>query len=211
MKIKWFGHACFRIVSENGTRIITDPYDESVGYPMPDAEADIVTTSHDHFDHNYTKAIKGNFRHIHEPGEYDISGVKIKGIPTFHDDSEGAKRGSNVVFVFYVDGLSVCHCGDLGHKFSKEQVEELSGIDILMIPVGGTYTVDAKTAAEIVKSLNPRVTIPMHYKTEAINFTITGVEDFLELVGGHGSETIKELDADKNTIDSLPKVVVMDY
>jgi L-ascorbate metabolism protein UlaG (beta-lactamase superfamily) len=211
MKIRWFGHACFGIVSANGTRIITDPFDESVGYPMPDAEADIVTTSHGHFDHNHTKGIKGNFRHLHKPGEYNVSGIGIKGIPTFHDDSKGTKRGANVVFVFRVDGLTVCHCGDLGHDFSREQAEELSDIDILIIPVGGTYTIDARTAAKIVKTLNPRVTIPMHYKTEAINFPITGVENFLELVDGCGTERIKELDVDKDSIGKLPKVLVMDY
>ena len=211
MKIKWFGHACFGIVSANGTRIITDPFDESVGYPMPDAEADIVTTSHQHYDHNYIKGIKGNFRHIHKQGEYNVSDIAIKGIPTFHDDSKGARRGVNVVFVFRVDGLTVCHCGDLGHEFGREQAEELSGIDILIIPVGGTYTIDAKTAAKIVETLNPRVTIPMHYKTEAINIPITGVENFLELVDSCGSERIKELDVDKDNIGKLPKVLVVDY
>jgi L-ascorbate metabolism protein UlaG (beta-lactamase superfamily) len=140
-----------------------------------------------------------------------VSGIGIKGIPTFHDDSKGTKRGANVVFVFRVDGLTVCHCGDLGHDFSREQAEELSDIDILIIPVGGTYTIDARTAAKIVKTLNPRVTIPMHYKTEAINFPITGVENFLELVDGCGTERIKELDVDKDSIGKLPKVLVMDY
>lgn len=211
MRIKWFGHACFEIVTGKGTRILTDPFDESVGYKVPDIQTDIVTTSHDHFDHNNTGMVKGGFRHINKPGDYVVSDVRIKGVHTWHDDTGGSKRGPNVVFVYQADGLSVCHLGDLGHELDSEQEKELSDMDLLMIPVGGTYTVNAKTAAEIVGVLKPRVVIPMHYKTKVLSFPIDGVEPFLKLSGGLDMKPVKMLEVNRDNIGSLPGLILMDY
>ncbi|HAA81713.1 MAG TPA: MBL fold metallo-hydrolase, partial [Thermoanaerobacter sp.] len=119
MNIKWLGHSCFKLTSEKGTVIVTDPFDESVGYPMPNVKADIVTSSHSHFDHNYFKAVKGNFDIVDTVGEHNIKGINIKGVNTFHDDEHGAKRGKNIVFVFDIDGIRVCHMGDLGHVLTE--------------------------------------------------------------------------------------------
>ena len=122
MKIKWFGHSCFLITSENGLKILTDPYQNMLGYRLPEIEADIVTTSHDHRDHNNIGAVKGSFIHIHEPGRFLKNGIAIKGVETFHDKVAGSKKGKNIIFNFTIDDINVCHCGDLGHLLSPRQI-----------------------------------------------------------------------------------------
>jgi len=210
MKLKWFGHACFLITSSEGVRILTDPFDPSVGYKVPEVEADIVTTSHDHHDHNYLKAAKGDFVHLSSPGSFDEKGIKIKGISTYHDDENGKKRGKNVVFVFEVDGLKVCHLGDLGHILSDEQIKEIGPVDVLLLPVGGTYTIDYKQATELVNLMEPKLVIPMHFKTPALKFPIDNVDKFLANMSSVQSLGSQELvlDSDFNTTG---RVIVMDY
>ncbi len=178
IKIEWLGHACFLILSAAGTRIVTDPFNEEVGYPLPHVEADIVTVSHQHFDHNAVSVVRGRPRVVEGPGEYRMEEVSVRGVATFHDKEQGQKRGTNTVFVITVDGLTVCHLGDLGHLLSPEQSSLIGPVDVLLIPVGGTYTIDAREAIETVSALRPRVVIPMHYKTEYMNFPITGVDEF---------------------------------
>lgn len=178
MKIKWLGHACFLITTTGGIRIVTDPFNEEVGYPLPHVEADIITVSHQHFDHSAVSVVGGRPQVVEGPGEHRLEGVSVRGVSTFHDKEEGRKRGTNTVFVIAVDGLNVCHLGDLGHLLSPEQVSLIGPVDVLLIPVGGTYTIDAWEAAETVAALRPRVVIPMHYKTDYINFPITGVDEF---------------------------------
>ena len=211
MKIKWFGQACFLITSNNGIRIITDPFDHRLGYDVPSVEADIVTASHDHYDHNNVASVKGEFIRIDKPGKFLAKGIDIVGVETFHDESKGSKRGKNTVFKFSVDGINICHCGDLGHVLSDEQAERLGKVDILLVPVGGTYTVNAVKAWEIVKQLNPVVTIPMHFKTKAISLPIEGVERFLS-VAGKGLKTGKqEIELDKSNISDFKGVVLLEY
>lgn len=215
MKIKWLGHSCFLMTSESGARILTDPFDSQVGYPLPSVEADIVTTSHDHFDHGYIKAVKGKFMHLSEPGDFIQLGIDITGISTFHDEVEGKKRGRNVIFVFDIDGLRICHSGDLGHIPSARQTEAIGKIDILMLPVGGTYTVDASDAYKTVKILKPAITFPMHYKTPAINFLIDGVDKFLKEAGVSGRLEIfvqkQEIEITSDNLELQPKVLVLEY
>ncbi|MFV9568124.1 MBL fold metallo-hydrolase [Thermoanaerobacter mathranii] len=210
MNIKWLGHACFKISSERGTIIVTDPFDESVGYPMPNVRADIVTSSHSHFDHNYFKAIKGNFDIVDTVGEHDIKGIKIKGVSTFHDEEQGTKRGKNIVFVFDIDGIKVCHMGDLGHILTEKQIEEIGSVDVLLIPVGGYYTIDAKQAVEVMNQLKPKITIPMHYKTELINFPIDTVDNFLSMTGGKKISS-SQMDVKKEDLGGEPKVIALNY
>ncbi|MGD9364981.1 MAG: MBL fold metallo-hydrolase [Desulfobacteraceae bacterium] len=185
MKIQWFGHACFLLTSNDNIRILMDPFDESVGYDLPNTSADIVTVSHQHSDHSNTALVDGPFDLVDTPGKHFIKGMNIKGIPTYHDNSQGAKRGTNIIFNVSVDNLNVCHCGDLGHMLTSEQISALGAVDILLIPVGGTYTIDAIIARDIIDALKPRLTIPMHYKTEILTFTIDGVQPFLDLTNGH--------------------------
>jgi len=211
MKIKWMGHSCFVITSDDGARIVTDPYDDTVGYGRLQLDGDIVTSSHDHFDHNYIKGVNGKYELFNKPGQYSCKGVSIKGIPTYHDQSEGAKRGSNIVFCLGVDGINICHCGDLGHVLSDEQVAEIGSVDVLLLPVGGTFTVDAREAYEVFKQLKPKVTIPMHFQTDALKFGIDGVDKFLDIAGGGNRAGKQEIEIKKEELDEYPSIIVLEY
>jgi L-ascorbate metabolism protein UlaG (beta-lactamase superfamily) len=190
MKIKWLGHAAFLITSDSGTRVITDPYETGDGlkYGNIEESADIVTVSHDHDDHNNVAAVQGNPQVVR--GTTEAKGIKIKGIPTYHDDARGSKRGSNTIFCFAVDGVNICHAGDLGHGLSEAQVAELGKIEVLLIPVGGFFTIDARAASQVCDQLKPRVIIPMHYKNDKCQFPIAGVDEFLR-----GKDNVTRLDS----------------
>ncbi len=179
-KITWLGHACFLIVASDGARVLTDPFDGSVGYDVPAVEADIVTVSHGHFDHNNIEVVRGDPKVVDTPGDRSFGSVRIRGIQTYHDTKSGALRGPNVVFIIETDGMTICHAGDLGHNLSDETVESIGRVDVLLLPVGGTYTLDAKAALEVVHKLDPRIVIPMHYKTPDLKLSgIEGPERFL--------------------------------
>jgi len=210
MNIKWLGHSCFKLTSEKGTVVVTDPFDESVGYPMPNVKADIVTSSHSHFDHNYFKAIKGNFEIVDSLGEQNIKGIKIKGVSTYHDEEGGTKRGKNIVFVFDIDGIRIAHLGDLGHVLTDMQIKEIGKVDIILIPVGGFFTINAKKAVEVMNQLSPKITIPMHYKTEFINFPIDTVDNFLNLTGGKKILS-PSVDITKTDLEKDPKVIALNF
>jgi L-ascorbate metabolism protein UlaG (beta-lactamase superfamily) len=155
MKIKWFGQSCFMITSENGTKVVTDPYVNMLGYKLPEIEASIVTTSHNHKDHNNINAVKGSFEHIQGSGGFSQDEIKIKGVETFHDKASGAKRGKNTVYNFNIDDINVCHCGDLGHVLNANQIEDIGNVDILLLPIGGLVTINAANAVQVAKQLNP--------------------------------------------------------
>jgi L-ascorbate metabolism protein UlaG (beta-lactamase superfamily) len=165
MDITWLGHSCFRIKVKD-VFVVTDPFDATLKYPWPKPSANIVTVSHLHPGHNNPGGVDGNPRVVNRPGEYEIKGVLIIGFPTFHDAAQGANRGRNTIYLMEMEDLKLCHLGDLGHALSSKQIEELSGIDVLFVPVGGVSSVDAKGAAEIVRLLNPKIVIPMHYQTQ---------------------------------------------
>lgn len=215
MKIKWMGHSCFLMTSDTGVRILTDPFDAQVGYPVPMVGADIVTTSHSHFDHGYVQAVQGSFIQLNESGKYNHNGIIVTGVSTYHDEVEGKKRGRNIVFIFEIDGLRICHCGDLGHLPSKQQMAQIGRVDILLLPVGGTFTINGVTAYELVKLLNPAISIPMHYRTPVLSFPIEGVEKFLSEahVNGH-SEVFahrQEVELSKYSLKDFPPILVLDY
>jgi L-ascorbate metabolism protein UlaG (beta-lactamase superfamily) len=183
MKIKWLGHAAFMITSDTGIRIITDPYEPEyvaaggLSYGEIRETADIVTVSHEHADHNNVAAVRGNPQIVRGPAS--IKGIEFTGIPTYHDEAGGSKRGNNMILCFEVDGIRVCHLGDLGHRLRDTQVAELGKVDILLIPVGGFFTITARVATEVCNQLRPRVIIPMHYKTNKCGFPLAGVDEFL--------------------------------
>ncbi|MDD4875551.1 MAG: MBL fold metallo-hydrolase [Dehalococcoidales bacterium] len=189
MKVKWLGHASFMITSDNGTRIITDPYitNERLTYDEIDETADIVTVSHEHGDHNNVAAVKGNPEVVR--GAAKVKGIEFESIPTYHDDGKGEARGSNTIFCFEVDGVKVCHLGDLGHPLDDKQVADLGKVDVMLTPVGGSYTIDAKVATQICDRLNPKVIIPMHFQNDKCAFPIAGVDEFLK-----GKKDINQLD-----------------
>ena len=213
MKIKWFGQSCFRLTAENGIKIVMDPYANMLGYKLPDIDANIVTTSHDHSDHSNVGAVKGDFVHIKDPGVFSHEGIGIKGVQTFHDKVSGTKRGKNIVYNFRIDGLNVCHCGDLGHLLSLEQINEIGKVDILLLPIGGRVTLDASGAAEVMKQLNPAVVIPMHYRTKAMGILgfIFGKVDTFITVSKKDAKSYKELDVNLSKIKDLPGIAVLQY
>jgi L-ascorbate metabolism protein UlaG (beta-lactamase superfamily) len=180
MKIKYLAHSSFLITAASGTRIITDPYtvNDSTRYDAIDETADIIAVTHEHGDHNNTAAVKGNPEILRDSAE--VNGISFKAVATLHDTSGGKERGKNTIFCFEVDGVKVVHCGDLGHLLTDNQVVEVGKVHVLLIPVGGYYTIDARTAQEVADQVRARVIIPMHYKTEKSNYNIAGVEDFIK-------------------------------
>jgi len=180
MKVKWLGHASFLITSDNGTRIITDPYTTGGGlnYGEIKESADIVTVSHEHFDHNNVASVGGSPNVVKESTE--AKGIRFAGVATHHDASAGKERGNNTIFCMEIDGVKLCHAGDLGHPLGAEQIAAIGKVDVLLIPVGGFFTIDAKVASEVCDKLNPKVIIPMHYKNDRCDFPISGVDDFLK-------------------------------
>jgi len=212
MRIKWLGHSCFKISSKNGVRIVTDPFDDNLGYRIPSVETDIVTVSHGHYDHNFVDCLDGNFEVIDKVGDFNVKGIPIRGIHTFHDDEEGSKRGENIVYTFVVDDIKVCHLGDLGHRLTPSQLEMIGDVDVLLIPVGGVYTIDAAQAAEVVKQLKPSVVIPMHYRTKALRLNIEPVDGFEELMGKAERPTQQVIEIRKDELDkNNPKVYILRY
>ncbi len=187
MHITWLGHSCFKIQDKTGSdavTIVTDPFDKDTGFKVPNFEADIITVSHNHHDHNNADALRGKPFVIKSAGEYDVKGISIEGIDSHHDEKEGAERGRNVIYWMEMEGIAIVHLGDLGHVLTDKQLEKIGKCDILMIPVGGKYTIDAKKAVEVINQIEPRIVIPMHYKTAGSKITdIDGVEKFVKELG----------------------------
>jgi L-ascorbate metabolism protein UlaG (beta-lactamase superfamily) len=211
MKLKWLGHSCFLITSETGLKIITDPYGtvQGVKYAPIKETADIVTMSHDHFDHNAVSSVAGKPEVVKVIGVKRVKGIQFKGIASYHDEAGGKQRGANTIFCFSVDGIKVCHLGDLGHPLNNEQLKEIGDVDLLLIPVGGYFTIDARVSTQICSKLEPRVIVPMHYKTPKLDFPITGVDDFLA-----GKNNIKRLDWSEielkaETLPTKPEILVL--
>jgi L-ascorbate metabolism protein UlaG (beta-lactamase superfamily) len=198
MLIKWLGHSSFYIETEGHT-ILTDPFDESVRYPTKFPAADIVTVSHEHSDHNAIERVPNKKAIVRGNVEKVIDGIIFKGIGAFHDEEQGLKRGLVTIFRIEAEGISVVHLGDLGTTLTKEQIDALTPVNILLVPVGGYYTIDADHAHKVVESLNPNITIPMHYKTDYTNFNIKGVDLFLK------GKKYTEKDYLDITKDTLPK------
>ena len=184
MRIRWLGHSAFLLTAADGTAIITDPYvpgsfSGAIKYHPIRETADAVTVSHHHQDHDGVSRLAGHPAVFDRTGAFKTGSVSISGFDTFHDTSGGAQRGRNIVFVFETDGLRVCHCGDLGHVLTPQQVGAIGKADVLLVPVGGTFTVDAAAAREVAAQLAARVTIPMHYKTDKLGFDIAGIDNFV--------------------------------
>ncbi len=214
MNISWYGHSCFKIQTKpkRGSEeitIITDPFDKAIGLRPPQGQTDIATVSHAHFDHNNTKSLKGDFFEIDAPGEYSIKNVHIEGIESFHDDQNGKERGRNTIFIIESEDLRVCHLGDLGHLLTESQVEAIGEIDVLMIPVGGTYTLDTEEAEKVVGQLEPKIIIPMHYKVKGLKVDIDDEKAFCKEFGTKTNGETK-LNIKKKDLEEIEnKLVVM--
>ena len=206
MKITWAGQSCFQIsvsnLKDSQTNIVIDPFSE-IGLRIPNLEADILLVTHPHEDHNNIKAVKGKYFLIDGPGEYEIKGVFVQGIDSFHDSKEGKERGKNTIYTIETENIRLCHLGDLGQEqLTDEQLEKIGTVDVLMIPVGGIYTIDSHEAAKVIGQIEPKIVIPMHYELPKLKFKLDGVEKFLKAMGKNSVEA-----QDKITIKSstLPK------
>lgn len=187
-KITWSGQSCFQISVSNSkdhsAQVVIDPFDEKTGLKVPNLSADVLLITHDHIDHNNKKSVKGAPFLIESPGEYEVKGVFIKGIPSFHDAEQGKERGKNTIYTIEAEDLKFCHLGDLGqNQLTDEQVEEIGHVDILMIPVGGQYTISSQEAVKIVSQIEPRVVVPMHYSIPHLKIKLDGVDKFLKAMG----------------------------
>jgi len=208
--ITWLGHSCFRIKGSKAV-IITDPFPPDLGYSLGKQTANIVTVSHQHPSHSYIEGISGEPRLVKGPGEYEISNVLIIGIATFHDSIKGQSRGKNTAYLMEIDGIAVCHLGDIGHVLSDEQVEEMGNVDVLLLPVGGVNTINAALAAEVIRKIEPKAVIPMHYKTPVLNRDLDPVEYFLKEMGMGQVEPRPKLSFSKSNLPSSTQVFVLNY
>ncbi len=208
MEITWLGYSCFRLKGKQNT-IITDPVSPDFGYSLGKITADIVTISHEHPGHSYIQGIGGEPKVLTGPGEYEISGVLTLGLQTYHDSERGAQRGKNTIFVFEMDDLVICHLGDLGHTLDAEQIEKIDSADVLLVPVGGVSTIDAIQAAEIVRRVEPKIVIPMHYKTLVLKRDLAPVDRFLKEMGVKEAIPQPKLTVNKNSLPLTLQVVVL--
>lgn len=217
MQISWFGHSTFRLqgkVASDLIAVITDPYkSEKVGLKLPRLEANIVTISHDHDDHNNVEAVKGEPFIIRGAGEYEVKGVYVEGIHSFHDEAKGAKRGDNIMYRFEIEDISIAHLGDLGHELDDKQLERLEGTDILLIPVGGIYTIDAQKAVSVINQIEPRIVIPMHYQVPGLKLSnqLGSLEQFLKAIAVKPRHEEKLKIVKKDLPQDEMEVVVLEF
>ena len=208
MQIQWLGHSCFSLALSNGKRIITDPFAETVGYPQPGLTADFVTVSHQHFDHNAVQTVPGNPVVIKIEGQYNFAEINITGIPTYHDARQGRLRGKNIIFIIEAEGLRICHLGDLGHLLEPEQIKEIARPDVLLIPVGGNFTIGAAEAVKTVDQLKPSYVIPMHYKTKYTELAISTPDEFIKNFPDYRVE--QQLTISTDTVSTAPQLIMLE-
>jgi len=212
MKIRYLGHSSFLLTESTGTSILTDPYGE-IGYELPNVQADAVTVSHGHYDHNNIHAVQGYPKIFEKEGQYEFGGVHISAVKSFHDNEFGEKRGENLIFKFRMDGIEICHLGDLGEDCSSALIESLLPVDVLLIPVGGTYTLDSEQAKEYVDRIMPPIVIPMHYKTKNLNLDIDKPDEFLDMFDKQDVEELEdfEIELSRDDIDEeQTKIILME-
>jgi len=206
LQIRWHGHSCFGITNE--ITLVTDPHDgKSIGIHAPNVTGDIVLVSHDHYDHNSVKSVeKEGAKIITDTRKRNIANVEIKGIESFHDGCRGEKRGNNIIYKFTMEDITFCHMGDLGHDLDEDTVQKIGDVDILFIPIGGTFTLDAKQAWRIIKKVKPRIAVPMHYKIGGLSLPITGIEPFLEENNYEILKVGNEIDIEKEDLPEEPEI-----
>lgn len=218
MILTYHGHSCFKLKGRLGT-VVTDPFSSSVGFSLPNLSADIVTVSHDHSDHNNIVGVKGTARRekpfvIQNLGEYEVGGISIFGAKSFHDAQQGQERGENRIFTIVIDGVRVCHLGDLGHEIDENLMSEIGPVDVLLIPVGGVYTINAKQAVAVSRALEPSYVVPMHFKTaghdEKTYAELQTLEDFVKEFGAEKVETVDQLKVDLDRLPEEKELVIVE-
>jgi len=213
MEITYLGHSSFKIRGKEVT-LVTDPFaDPDLGFNFPEAVAQIVTVSHDHADHNASEKLSGDPFVISGPGEYEVKGVSVLGFSSFHDSKQGQERGANTIYIIEMDGLRICHLGDLGEQLNEEKLEEINGVDILLIPVGGIYTIGPKEASDLVAKIDPSLVIPMHFKTEESKGDLTrlfSLTDFLKEMAVENLTPLPKLLVSKDKLPAERQVVILE-
>lgn len=209
MDITWYGQSCFRLKDRN-ISVVTDPYGKVSGLKLPRLAADIVTVSHGHQDHNNVEAVRGQPFVIDSPGEYEVGGLFVTGIGMWHDAQSGAERGRNTIFIYHFDDATVCHLGDLGHVPTQTQVEEMGDVDVLLVPVGGKFTIDARQAVEVISLIEPSVVIPMHYALPGMETPLEGVDAFLKEMGVREPERLDSYSVTGKRLPEETQVVVLE-
>lgn len=216
MEITYLGHSSFKLKGKNGT-VITDPYDDKIGFSMPTVSADIVTSSHQHHDHNAVQKVNGTARRkqpfvVSFPGEYEVEGISVFGLTSYHDEEKGAKRGLNTIFTIFIDEITVCHLGDLGHELTASQIEEIGSVDVLLCPVGGGFTIDPKTAVKVIYQLEPSYVIPMHYRTAKHGEGFEEVKELAEFLKEYGMSpvAVPKLNVEKSRLPEETELVVLE-
>jgi L-ascorbate metabolism protein UlaG (beta-lactamase superfamily) len=210
MEITWLGHSCFLIKGKEQT-IITDPFHPDLGYRLGEPEADVVTISHFHPGHSYIQGVANDPRQIRSPGEYEIGGTFITGVASFHDNKKGEVRGKNTIYVIEMEGIALCHLGDLGHPLDSHLIEEIGDIGILFLPVGEVSTIAIDTAVEIVRQLEPPIVIPMHYKTKVFVGNLSTVDKFLEEMRIRELEPKPKLSITASSLPSSTQTVILSH
>jgi len=206
LQIRWHGHACFEITNE--VTLVTDPHDgKSIGIPAPSVMGDIILVSHDHYDHNSVKTVeKDGSKIVTDERKRNISNVEIRGIKSFHDECEGAKRGENIMYKFTIDGIKFCHLGDLGHELDEDAVQKIGEVDILFLPIGGTFTIDDRQAWNVINMIKSKIIVPMHYKIGGLSLPIAGIDPFLEKNKYKIIKVGNEIDIEKEDLPEDPEV-----
>lgn len=209
MDVTWYGHGCFRLRGR-GAAVVNDPYPPALGPRLPRLEADLVTISHEHDNHNYVRTVAKDPFVIRDPGEYEVAGVTVLGVPTFHDARKGEEHGRNTVYLLAIDDVNVCHLGDLGHPLDDRSLEWLGKVDVLLVPVGGGATLDATRGAEVVRQIEPRYVVPMHYALPQLKVDLQPIDRFLEEMGVESQERQPKLTVQASSSSEETKVVLLE-
>ncbi|MDO5323752.1 MAG: MBL fold metallo-hydrolase [Clostridia bacterium] len=209
MKLKYYGHACFTLRFASGTTLAIDPFDESVTYAPCDAICDAALLSHDHFDHNHTQSLRGDFVTIRQAGHYEVRNVRVTAVHSFHDKKRGALRGNNLIFRIEGDGLTIVHLGDLGHMPDDKQLQAISGADVMLIPIGGTYTIDTPEAEELIRLAQPKHAVAMHFRTPDYDFNTSTCEAFERDM--QAVRMPREVEITPENLSSLPEAMILSY
>jgi len=210
LDVTWLGHGCFRLRGRSAA-VVTDPYPPAIGLKLSRMDAEVVTVSHDHDNHSYTQVVREGAYEIRGPGEYEVAGVSVIGVPTYHDSEKGAKQGRNTVYLIEIDDVRVCHLGDLGHKLGDVEAETVASPDVLLVPVGGQTAMNGAQAAEVVRQLEPRYVVPMHYAIPGLKLQLDPIDRFLKEMGVTSSEPQAKLAVQKSSVTEYEtKVVVLE-
>lgn len=212
MRIKWHGHSCFEITTGD-TTIVIDPHDgKSLGIKVPLATADLVLMTHDHYDHNASRTINGNFKPVlAKNGRFEFRGIPFYGLSTYHDDVNGAKRGFNTMYRFTVEGMTLCHCGDLGTVPNNKVINAIRGADFLFVPIGGVFTMELPEVRRFIEAVNPHIVIPMHYRVGGLTLPVADIDGFLEMIPPDFVEYVgNSIDITKDELPELKECWVFD-